>query len=169
MDATDFLKKRIKFYLGSVLVLYIALGLAVLMYVTTQIPGMSVLVSGPVFQVAYAALLFLALPLTIFAIVLLVFALQIIARTAKIFVEFKKMGRFGGLAAAAYLPLSIALLTFVSIFYPSISGLLPHEFTIWIWLVLNPITLGVALLVFHTIVIRQARALILASSPAPTA
>ena len=169
MDPIDFLRRRIKFYLRGSLAIYIALGLAALVYLLPQIPSVGRLVAGTIFyQFALGLLYFVALPILIWGIALLVIALQIMARTAKIFAAYKKQSLIGGIAAAAFVPLCVGLYCLFVFFIATIWASVPIGIQLnWlVWTFFNPITLGAGLLVLHTILIRNARNLLLASPAA---
>jgi hypothetical protein len=137
------LKRYTRFYVAAVWSIYAYLGLFLF--------GFGLMGSPLGFYILWGSV-FLGLVMSSLAIALLVIALVIFAQLPKVKPEFTKSGKIGGWSAVGFAVLSIASLIVLSssVFRP----LIPV-----VWL-LNPVTLGLALLVIHQVLMRKAKAML---------
>ena len=146
------LLKTIKFYQRSLIVIWVTIALVIVSWISAlvnwAVGGNIVLLVG-----------FASVPVSVFGVALMIVALTIIAKTAKRFFEFKKSALLGGISAAAYPILAIAYIAsinFLSIFGPQAQMVVA--------IALNPVNVGVALLIIHQVVIEKARKLLVADA-----
>jgi hypothetical protein len=140
--------KQVRFYLRGVWVLYVTLALLV---------GIGVFSSfsfGGQIGSIFFYVLFLTVPVSWFGIALMIVALTVLNRLGKSQDGFRRDAQFGGWAAAAYGILLVANPAYFAAGTP----------VAWVLYVLNPIVLGLVLLVIHVILMQRAKRILVAQA-----
>lgn len=146
MNEKTKLYKRIRFYLVSSVVLPASLALA---FVCCFLPP--IVTIG--FSLIFLPTFLLAL---VFSQILFVNALIIMAKMGRIYRPFKKSAIFGGVAAAAFPVLSaVSIVLYLWLWARAGTG----SSTVFYWIIVaafNPLTLAIALIAIHIVIVFRA-------------
>ena len=139
------INRDVRFYLGGVWVLYLNLAVA----------AMGVALNGVSLSGSNGALIFfaalLAIPISWFGVALMILALAVFSKVAKLHLGFKQQALVGGWSAVAYAVLSVGWM--FGLQAPFLMGN-------WLVVAFNPVTLGLVLLVVHVVLMRKVKVLL---------